>query len=118
MPWGSLVLRSSGPSQWGHPWGSNCVLAHTLDWIVGLPEPFAPSSFAMRTSFWVETVYLFKYSIITKALTWPVLGFKFLRDGVTLFGSSVHTFCMYSIGTKVFTWFCLALCSFAMGSSF
>ena len=26
--------------------------------------------------------------------------------------------CMYSIGTKVFTWFCLVMCSFAMGSPF
>ena len=26
--------------------------------------------------------------------------------------------CMSSIGTKVFTWFSLALCSFAMGSPF
>ena len=26
--------------------------------------------------------------------------------------------CMYSFGMKVFTWFCLAMCSFAMGSPF
>ena len=26
-----------------------------------------------------------------EGFTWPVLKFKFLRDGVTLLGSSVHT---------------------------
>ena len=64
---------------------------HVLDRIVGLPEPLVPSSFAMRSPLWVEPAYLCTYSIVTKALPWPVLGFKFLRDGVTLLGSSVHT---------------------------
>ena len=34
----------------------------------------------------VESAYLCKYSIETKVLNWLVLGFKFLRDGVTLLG--------------------------------
>ena len=65
---------------------------HALDRIVGLPEPLTPSSFAMRSPWWVELAYLCSCSIVTKALTWIVLGFKFLRDGVTLLGSSVHTY--------------------------
>ena len=64
---------------------------HTLDRIIGLPEPLPPSSFAIRSPWWVELAYLCSCSIVTKALTWVVLGFKFLRDGVTLLGSSVHT---------------------------
>ena len=35
---------------------------------------------------WVESAYLCTYSIGMKVLTWLVLGFKFLRDGVTLLG--------------------------------
>ena len=65
--------------------------AHALYWIVGLPEPLTPSSFAMRSPLWVELAYLCTYSIVAKALPWLVLGFKFLRDGVTLLGLSVHT---------------------------
>ena len=66
--------------------------AHALDRIVGLSEPLAPCSFALRSSLWVEPAYLCTFSIVPKALPWPVLGFKFLCDGVTLFGSSVHTY--------------------------
>ena len=34
----------------------------------------------------VKSACLCTYSIVTKVLTWLVLGFKFLRDGVTLLG--------------------------------
>ena len=68
------------------------VPVHALDRIVGLPEPLTPSSFAMRSLWWVELAYLCSCSIVTKALTWIVLGFKFLCDGVTLLGSSVHIY--------------------------
>ena len=71
--------------------GRSCESAHALDRIVGFPEPLTPSSFAMRSPLWVEPAYLCACSIVTKALTWPVLRFKFLRDGVTVLGLSVHT---------------------------
>ena len=40
----------------------------------------------MGSPLWVEAAYLCTYSIGTKVLTWLVLGFKFIRDGVTLLG--------------------------------
>ena len=73
-------------------WGRVCESAYALDRIVGIPEPLISSSFAMGSPLWVDLVYLCTCSVVTKALTWPVRGFKFLRDGVTLLGSSVHTF--------------------------
>ena len=98
----------------GSPLGGRvCVPAHALDRIVGLPEPLTPSSFAMRSPLWVELAYLCSCSIVTKALTWTVLGFKFLRNGVTLLGSSVHT-CICTRSEQRF----LAMCSFMMGSPF
>ena len=60
--------------------------AYVLDRIVGFPEPLFSRSFAMRSPLWVESAYLCTYSIGTKVLTWLVLGFKFLREGVTLLG--------------------------------
>ena len=89
---------------------------YVLDRIVGFPEPLFSSSFAMRSPLWVESEYLCTYSIGTKVLTWLVLGFKFLRDGVTLLGR-------VSVPLYVLDWnkffhlvfFCI-LNSFAMGS--
>ena len=66
--------------------GQVCVSVYVLDRIVGFPEPLFSSSFAMRSPLWVESAYLCTYLVRTKVLTWLVLGFKFLRDGVTLLG--------------------------------
>ena len=77
--------------------------AYVLDRIVGFPESLFSCSFAMRSPLGVESAYLCTYSIETKVVTWLVLGFMFLRDGVTLWVECPY-FCMYSIGTKVFTW--------------
>ena len=149
VPLDSSVLRSSGSSRWGHPFGSSlrsfvrtrlerrfslnglrflgvpwfcavqdlrdgvtlggrvCVPAHALDRIVGLPEPLAPSSFTMRSPLWVEPAYLCTYSIVTKTLPWPVLGFKFFRDGGHPFRVECPYLCMYSIGSKVLNSFVL-----------
>ena len=60
--------------------------AYVLDRIVGFPEPLFSSSFVMMSPLGVESAYLCTYTIETKVLTWLVLGFKFLRDGVTLLG--------------------------------
>ena len=70
----------------GSPLGSSCVSASVLDRIVGFPESLFSSSFAMRSPLGVESAYLCTYSIETKVVTWLVLGFMFLRDGVTLLG--------------------------------
>ena len=40
----------------------------------------------MRSPLGVESAYLCTYSIETKVVTWLVLGFMFLRDGVALLG--------------------------------
>ena len=55
----------------------------------------------MRSPLWVEPAYLCTYSIVTKALPWPVLGFKLLRDGGHPFRVECPCLCMYSIGTKL-----------------
>ena len=86
VPWGSLVLSVQGLRDGVTLRGRVCVSAYILDWIVGFPEPLFYSSFAMRSPLWVESAYLCTYSIRMKVLTWLVLGFKFLRDGVTLLG--------------------------------
>ena len=86
VPWGSLALSVQGLRDGVTLRGRVCVPAYVLDRIVGFPEPLFSSSFAMRSPLWVESAYLCTYSIGTKVLTWLVLGFKFLRDGVTLLG--------------------------------
>ena len=52
-------------------------------------------------------------------------GFNLARSWVQVPSRWGHPFrvegpylCMYLIGTKVFTWFCLGLCSLVMGSPF
>ena len=85
--------------------GRGCESAHALDRIVGFPEPLVPSSFALRSPLWVEPAYLCACSIVPKALTWPVLRFKFLRDGVTLLGSSVHTWVCTRLERRFFLGF-------------
>ena len=90
VPCVSLVLRGSGPSRWGHPCGSSCAPELVLVRIEGSPEPLIPSSFAMGSPLGVESVYLCTYSIGTKVLTWFFLCAMFLRDGVTLSGSSIR----------------------------
>ena len=60
--------------------------AYVPDRIVGLSESLFSSSFAMRSPLKVESAYLCTYSIETKVVTWLVLGFIVLRDGVTLLG--------------------------------
>ena len=86
VPWGSLVLSVPGLRGGVTLRGRVCVSVYVLDRIVGFPEPLFSSSFAMRSPVWVESAYLCTYLIRTKVLTWLVLGFKFLRDGVTLLG--------------------------------
>ena len=86
VPWGSLVLSVQGLRDGVTLRGRVCVSVYVLDWIVGFPEPLFSSSFAMRSPLWVESAYLCTYSTGRKVLTWLVLGFKFLRDGVTLLG--------------------------------
>ena len=91
MPCGSAGFRAFAM---GSPLGveiASLRMHSIVDRIVGFPEPLAPSSFVMRSPSWVEPAYLCACSIVTKALTWPVLRFKLLRDEVTLLGSSVHT---------------------------
>ena len=60
--------------------------AYVLNGIVGFSESLFSSSFAMRSSLGVESAYLCTYSTETKVVTWLVLAFMFLRDGVTLRG--------------------------------
>ena len=106
LSWGVLGFLSSARFRafaMGSPLGARvCVPAHALDWIVGLPEPLAPSSFMIRSPWWVELAYLCTYSTLTKVLNWPVLGFSSFAMGCPYL-------CMYLIGTKVFTWCCLAM---------
>ena len=85
VPWDSLVLSVQGLRDGVTLRGRVCVSVCVLDRIVGFPEPLFFSSFGMRSPLWVESAYLCTYSIGMKVLTWLVLGFKFLRDGVTLF---------------------------------
>ena len=84
VPWGSLVLSVQGLRDWVTLRGRVCVSSYVLDRIVGFPEPLFSSSFAMRSPLGVESAYLCTYSIGSKVLTWLVLGFMFLCDGVTL----------------------------------
>ena len=91
----------------------------------------------MRSPLWVEPAYLCTYSIVMKALTWPVLRFKFLRDGVTRserrfsfgfvwicvpsrwglpFRVECPYLCMSSIGWKDLTCLFWVSSSFAIGS--
>ena len=86
VPWGSLVLSVQGLRDGVSLRGRVCESVYVLDRIVGFPEPLFSSTFAMRSPLWVESAYLCTYSIGTKVLTLLVLGFKFLRDGVTLLG--------------------------------
>ena len=103
----------------GSPLGGRvCVPVHALDRIVGLPEPLTPSSFAMRSPWWVELAYFCSCSIVTKALTWICSWVQVPSRWDHPVRVECPYLCMYSIGTKVFTWFCLAMCSFAMGSPF
>ena len=92
---------------------------HALDQIVGFPEPLTPSSFAMRSPWWVKLAYLCSCSIVMKALinlvcSWVQVPSRWDHPVRV----ECPYLCMYSIGTKVFTWFCLAMCSFAMGFPF
>ena len=86
VPWGSLVLSVQGLHDGVTLRGRVCVSVYVLDRIVDFPGPLFSSSFAMMSPMWVESAYLCTYSIGTKVLTWLVLGFKFLHDGVTLLG--------------------------------
>ena len=86
VPWGSLVLSVQGLRDGVTLRGRVCVSVYVLDRIVDFPEPLFSSSFAMRSPLWVEFAYLCTYSIGMKVLTWLVLGFKFLRNGVTFLG--------------------------------
>ena len=83
---GSLVLSVQGLGDGVTLKGRVCMTAYVLDRIIGFLEPLFYSSFAMRSPLWVESAYLCTYSIRTKVLTWLVLGFNCLRDGVTLLG--------------------------------
>ena len=86
VPWSSLVLSVQGLRDGVTLRGRVCVSAYVLDRIVGFPESLFSSSFAMSSPLGVESAYLCTYSIETKVVTWVVLGFMFLRDGVTLLG--------------------------------
>ena len=86
VPWSSLVLLVQGLRDGVTLRGRVCVSAYVLDRIIGFPEPLFSSSFAMRSPLGVESAYLCTYSIKMKVFTWLVLGFMFLRNGVTLLG--------------------------------
>ena len=90
VPWGSLVLCGSGPSRWGHPWGSSlraCIRTRSdrrLSWT--LVYWFLRNEVTLG-----DWVCVPRYELDwNEGLTWLVLGFKFLRDGVTLLGSCLH----------------------------
>ena len=64
-----------------------------------------------------ESAYLCTYSIGTKVVTWLVLGFMFLRDGVALLGG-VFILLYVLDRNEGFHGFFLILSSFAIGSPF
>ena len=92
--------------------------AYALDRIVGFLEPLFSSSFAMRLPLGVESAYLCTYSIETKVFTWLVVGFKYLRDGVTLLGRVSILLYVLDRNEGFSLEFFLISSSFPMGSPF